>query len=72
MNDNEIKEALAYLRGVFPHGGIYNPLVTEGARGDEHYDLAGDDLAGACWHLNELLRHFEVRDTLSRPQWVET
>jgi hypothetical protein len=71
MTDNEIKESLEYLRGVFPHAELYNRLVTEGAYGDERFGIDGDDLSSACWHLNELLKHFKVTDTRNRPRWVE-
>lgn len=51
---DQVKENLQYLRDVFPSRGIYDRLVQEGAYGDEIHRIDGDDLAGACWALNNL------------------
>lgn len=61
MDEQEIRESLTYIRGVFPASYIFDDLIENGARGDEVHHIDGDDLAGACWHLNELLKHFRVR-----------
>lgn len=58
MTDQEIRESLAYIRAVFPPDTVFSDLIENGARGDEKHTITGDDLAGACWHLNQLLENF--------------
>lgn len=60
MTDEEIREALTYIRGVLPPKRLFDDLVKNGASGHEEHVLAGDDLAGACWELDQLMRHFGV------------
>ena len=72
MTNLEIFEALSYISGVFPNKEFTNQILTEGPTGAEEYTLRGDDLAGAIWHLNELMEHFGVpRDPMeaARAYW---
>ena len=67
----DIIESIAYIRGVFPSDEIFKKLVD----GDAvelytyHHDrvvpcnshhISGDDLEGACYHLNVLMKMFNV------------
>lgn len=54
------QESVKYLRNVFPSRAIFDALVVEGARGDEEHRINGDDLAGACWALNDLMEYLGV------------
>lgn len=56
----EAREAVAYLRAVFPGSGEFDQLVAEGARGDEVHTITGDDLAGACHYLQQLMNILQV------------
>ena len=60
MQHDRIVEAIEYLRDVFPSRKLFDDLVAEGSHGDEVFTITGDDLAGACWALNELMEIFEV------------
>lgn len=60
MTDKEIFESLSYISGVFPGSQMFDTLVEEGAVGNEEHTIRGDDLAGACWHLAQLLDHFGI------------
>lgn len=57
---DSLVEAVQYMRDVFMPEASFRDLVENGARGDEEFTMRGDDLAGFCWHFNELLEHFEV------------
>lgn len=70
MTDDEIIDAVDYIRGVFPGKGVYDTLIEEGAVGDEVHTIRGDDLAGACWHLNQLMEHFGIpEDYMEHARW---
>jgi hypothetical protein len=70
MTEDEIIEALSYINGVFPPAAVYDRLVEEGAYGDETHTIQGDDLAGACWHLHQLMEHFGIpEDVMDRARW---
>jgi hypothetical protein len=58
MSHDEIIESLTYIQDVFPAQSIFDELVENGAGGDEIHNITGDDLAGACWHLNRLWTYF--------------
>lgn len=58
MEREDILESLEYIRAVFPVRILFDDLVKNGPIGDEVHTIDGDDLAGACWHLNRLLEHF--------------
>jgi len=60
VTDKEIFEAINYIRGVFPGGQMFDRLVEDGSTGYEEYTMRGDDLAGACSHLAQLMEHFGV------------
>lgn len=53
-------ESVQYLLSVFPGRKIFQELVDEGARGDEVHTITGDDLAGACWALNNIAEYLGV------------
>lgn len=60
LTPEEIRECLQYIRDVFPYRDVFDYLVENGARDDEVHQITGDNLAGACWHLDSLMRHFGV------------
>lgn len=53
-------DSVKYLLDVFPSRKLFNELVNEGARGDEVHTITGDDLAGACWALNDIAEYLGV------------
>lgn len=55
-------ESIAYLRCVFPPKAVFESLVQEGVTGDNYDDhrIQGDDLAGASWHLHNLMTIFDL------------
>jgi Na+-transporting NADH:ubiquinone oxidoreductase subunit NqrA len=55
-------ESVKYLRDVFPGDTVFNRLVDEGAYGDETHTISGDDLAGACWALKDIMDYLGVND----------
>jgi len=65
-----IVEALEYMSDVFMPEDRFNAYVSEGYGGtlsSDDYTMSGDDLAGFCWHFDELLKFFGVsRDIASR------
>ena len=58
----EVREAIEYIRDVFPAEHIFKKLVDGDPVELYTYELSGDDLAGACHHLNILMKIFDVED----------
>lgn len=62
-------EALEYMSDVFMPDEAFRKIVDNGPYGDETYTMQGDDLAGFCWHFDQVLKAFGVtRDIMERFQ----
>lgn len=59
-----IREDLEYMSDTFMPKGPFEALVADGLGADgayEEYTMRGDDMAGFCWHFNDLLTLFNMR-----------
>jgi len=53
-------EAVETLLAVGPSRGLFNRLVDEGAYGDEHWTITGDDFASMCHAISEIAEYLGV------------
>lgn len=58
-----IREHLEYMRDVFMTEQGFNSAL---AGHEVAFTMEGDDLAGFCWHFNELIKAFAVKTPRER------